>query len=120
MPDLHSDIGTTSSKHQKGTRRSERPKKPPSRYNDDAGFLIEPPKSAKKKVAQGENSEGTTSIPLLMSDWSNSQLSCYCDACGIDLDDSENDCFNHILKLEQARFSPFKRLAETSVEVREN
>lgn len=40
MPDLHSGIETRT----KGTRKSERPKRPSSRFNEEAGFLAKPPK----------------------------------------------------------------------------
>lgn len=40
-----------------GTRKSELKKMPPSRFNEDAGFLLDPPRSAKKKGAGGDNSK---------------------------------------------------------------
>lgn len=70
MPDLHGKKDPITSEHPKGSRRSERPKKPPSRFIEEA----EPPKSTKKKVSRGNNPEGTSSKHLLISDWSEYKL----------------------------------------------
>lgn len=56
------------------TRRSERPKKPSSRFTENAGFVAEPPKSSKKKNLKGDHLEGTKSLPLLINDWSDAQI----------------------------------------------
>lgn len=40
-----------------GTRKSERHKKPSLRFNEEAGFLVEPPRSAKKKGACKDSSK---------------------------------------------------------------
>lgn len=103
MPSLLGEPGESNTKESKGTRCSERMKKPYSRFNEEASFLAEPPKSTKKKIPQGESSEGTTSKLLLISDWTNAQLASYCDACGISFTDASNDCFNHIGLMEQTR-----------------
>lgn len=87
---------------QKGTRRSERIKKPSSRFNEEAGYIAEPPKSAKKRAPHDTAEEGTASKPLLISDWSNAQLACYCDVCGISFTESVSECLQHIRSLEQS------------------
>lgn len=61
MSDLPGDTDSMTAEQPKGTRRKERPKKPSSRFNVDAMFLAEPPKSPKKKVTRGDNEESTTS-----------------------------------------------------------
>lgn len=80
---------------------------------------MEPLRSTKKKIARGESSEGTSSTPLLLSDWSDVQLAAYCDACGIKFIDPASDCLNHIRMLEQSRSAPCQGTAVTSSEVRE-
>lgn len=65
------------------SRRSERHKKLSSRFNEDEGFIPKLPRSSKKKQHQEENSEGTSSNPLGISNWSSLQLASYCNACGI-------------------------------------
>lgn len=86
-------------------------------FNEDAGFIVEPPKSIKKKVSsRGRGIAEGTSKPLLLSDWSNAQISNYCDACGIVFANSVLDCINHIRMLEQLRSAFVVRPAETSVE----
>lgn len=82
----------------KGTRRSERPRKTPSRFNEDT----EPPKSTKKKVSKEEHLEGTSSKPLLISDWTDVQIASYCDLCGITFIDYVNEYINHIRMVEQS------------------
>lgn len=67
-------------------------------------FLTEPPKSIKKKVVGGDNSKGTSSKSLFISDWSNAQIFSYCGACGIALFESVNDCISHIRMLEMPHF----------------
>lgn len=62
LPDLPMEKDASISDQPKGTRRSERPRKPPSRFNEDT----EPPKSTKKKVSKEEHLEGTSSKPLLI------------------------------------------------------
>lgn len=52
----------------KGSRRNERQKKPSLRFNKEAGFLPEPPRSTKKKLLQEWSTEGTISKPLFLSD----------------------------------------------------
>lgn len=56
--------------------------------------------------------EGTSSKPLLISDWSNAQFSYYCNACGIDFGDSANECFNHIPMLEETLSASAKGLVK--------
>lgn len=101
-----------------GTRRSERPKKPSSRFTENAGFVAKPPKSSKKKNLKGDHLEGTKSLPLLINDWSDAQILNYCNACGIKFSDDVHVCINDIRMLERSRMA--NRSAETSVEVHEN
>lgn len=100
LRDLRGGFDLNSTKQPMGTRRSERPKKPSSRCNEDAGYVAEPQRSAKKKVLRGDIRKGTTSKPLLLSD--------YCDACGIYFVDSAPECINHLRLLEQSR-APLSR-----------
>lgn len=67
LPDLPVGKSSSTADQPKGTRRSGRPKKPPSRFDEKA----EQPKSSKKKVSSGEALEGTSLKPLLISDCSN-------------------------------------------------
>ncbi|KAH7689328.1 Zinc finger CCHC-type protein [Dioscorea alata] len=100
-----------------GARRSERQRKPSSRWTEDAGFIPEPPRSAKKKDTRDELREGTSSNPLLINDWTIAQLASYCSACGIDFstaDDHKIACLEHIRMLEKTRSAPSKGSAETS------
>lgn len=62
--------------------------------------------------------EGATSKPLRISDWSNSQLNSYCNACGIVFAESQNGCLNDIRSLELSRATPVLGQVETSDEVR--
>lgn len=101
----------------KGSRRSERQKKPSSRFNEDAGFVPEPPRSSKKKVLHDEPTEGTSNKPFLLSNWSNIQLASYCNACAIVFTDSQIHCLNNLRLLESKRATPMLRQAETSDEV---
>lgn len=101
------------------SRRSERQKKPSSRFNAEAGFIPEPPRSTKKKSLQKVASKGTPSTPLLISDWTNAQLVKYCNACGIDFTDSASVSLNSLRLLELARANSESGQAETSSEVRE-
>lgn len=111
----------------KGVRKSERQKKPSSRWNEEAGFWAEPPRSTKKKVLRDEPSEGTPSMPLLISDWSKVQFAKYCNACGISFDDSVSNldaCYDFIRNIEMSSsfacdVSNLER-AETSSKVRSN
>lgn len=67
LPDLPVGKNSYTSDQPKGIRRSGRPKKPLSRFDEE----VEPPKSFKKKVTSGEALEGTSLKPLLILDWSN-------------------------------------------------
>lgn len=49
-----------------GSRRSERQKKPTSRFNEEVGFIPERPRSTKKKILQEGSSKGIISKPLLL------------------------------------------------------
>lgn len=106
----------------KGTRRSARQKKPPTKWNEDARFVAEPPRSVKKISVREGTSEGMPSTPLLISDWSDAQISNYCNACGIFFSDSDShqiDCINYIRNLEMMKGSPVVGQTETPVEVRQ-
>lgn len=48
------------------TKRSERQKKPSTKWNENAGFVAKVPRFAKKKVTPGETLVGTSSKPLLI------------------------------------------------------
>lgn len=108
----------------KGVRKSERHKKPSSRWNEEAGFVAEPPRSTKMKVILEDPSEGAPSLPLAISDWSNSQIISYCNACGISFDISDGHldaCIYYICNVEKTRslacvVSNLEK-AETSMEV---
>lgn len=110
----------------KSLRKSERHKKPSSRWNEEAGFVAEPPRSTKKKVMSEDSSEGTLSKPLSISDWSNVQLASYCNACGINFVDPVchfEACVDYICKVENKRslacVGSTSEQTETSEEVRE-
>lgn len=101
--DLPCTVEESTADQPKSTCRSERPKKPSSRFTADASFVAELPKSTKKKVTpRGDTAEGT-SKPLLLSDWSNAQIAKYCEACGIVFTDPLSDSIAHIRMLEQLR-----------------
>lgn len=60
------------------------------------------------------------STPLLIFDWSDAQISNYCNACGIVFPDSDShqiDCINYIRNLEMMKGSPVVGQTETPVEV---
>lgn len=71
LPSLQEDNSLASLEQPKGTRTSERKKKPSSKWNEDAGFLAELPKSTKIKAVRGGTGEGMPIKPLLISEWSN-------------------------------------------------
>lgn len=72
LPDLPGALD-----HSHGTRRSERKKNPSSRFNEEAGYIVEPLRSSKKKAMRGDIGKGTSSKPCLISDWNNVQLAKY-------------------------------------------
>lgn len=117
LPNLYDGTESTTLEQPQGSRRSERPKKPSLRLNEDAGFLDEPLKSAKKKVLKRDNLEGTTSKPLLISDWFDAQISSYYNVCGINFYEFVHDCITYIRMLEKRRAAPSRGLAATSSEV---
>lgn len=119
MPDLYGGNDSTALGQSVGTRKSKRPKKQSSQFNEKAGFLIELPKSAKKKGTGGDCTKGASSKPLLISDWTNIQIASYCSACDISFSKSVNKCINHICMLE-TRSTSSKGMTETSSEVRGN
>lgn len=90
-----------------GTRRSERRKKPSSRWNEEAGFLPQPPRSSKKKGNSSTTPEGTIPNPLLFNDWNDLQLINYCNACGISFDSlhHRDNCLSHLRMLESTRMT---------------
>lgn len=114
LPDLQRGSDASEMKHSQRARRSERPKKPSSRFTEDAGFVAEPPHSVKKKVTRNGPEEGMTSKPLLISDWSNAQLACYCDSCGVSFTDFAFECLNHLHSFEQSRMSLSWEVVATS------
>lgn len=65
-------------------------------------------------MAGGDNSKGTSSKLLLISDWTNAQIVSYCDVCGIAFSEFVNDCISHIRMLERTRSASSKGPAETS------
>lgn len=92
-------------------KRSELQKKQSSRWNEDDGFVAEPHRSTKKKSSYGDLVEGTSSKPLLLSDWSNVQLLEYCNACGVDFVNSDkhaDECISYLRMRESERVTPFK------------
>lgn len=117
LPDLQ--IGSSLGNYDpaKGSRRSKRQKKPSSRFNEEAGFIPEPPRSSKKKLTQDGNVEGVTSKPLLFSYWTNAQLSSYCNVCGIVFSESQNECLHDIYLIKLSWATPVLGQAETSDEV---
>lgn len=117
LPGLQGSSSSGGNEPLKGCRRSERQKKPSSRFNSEAGFVPELPRSTKKKMVQEEATKGTFSKPLFFSDWTNAQLVSYCNACGVDFTDSASVFFNSLCLLELARSSNVSGQAETSTEV---
>ena len=85
LPDFCSEVSMTSQRQPSGTRRSERKRKPSSSWNENAGFLAQPPRSNKKKNTSVDIDNYITPKPLLISDWTNIQLDKFCEACGIKL-----------------------------------
>lgn len=118
LPGLQGGSPTGGKDPPKGSRRSERQKKPSSRFNTEAGFLPEPPRSSKKRAPSDGVNEGTSSKPLLISDWTDAQLAKYCNSCGIDFTDSVEVSLNSLRLLELARANIVSGQAETSSEVR--
>lgn len=89
--------------------------------------MAEPPRLTKKKALREESAEGTPFRPLLISDWSNAQITSYCNACGISFDGSAShldECIDFIRKVEKSRsltcVSSNLEQAEISSEVRDN
>lgn len=83
--------------------------------------MVKPPRLTKKKVARGDTSEGTSSKPLLISDWSNAQILSYYNACGItfaNFDSHVNDCVKHICLLEKSKVTLISGKTKNSSEVR--
>lgn len=116
LPGLHSGPLEDQQPLPPGARRSERQKKPSSRWNEDAGFVLEPPRSIKKKCTHDELREGISSNPLLLNDWTDAQLLSYCSACGIEFSESSShktDCLNHIRLSEKIKSAPSRGVAET-------
>lgn len=113
LPDLHGGFDSNAAELPRSARQSERQKKPFSRFNEEAGYIAEPPKSTKKKGIRSDNGEGTTSKPHLITDLNNVQLANYCDACGISFTESANDCLNHIRKLELSRIAPVSEMVSS-------
>lgn len=109
MPGLQEENSLVPMEQPKGTRKSKRQKEPSSKWNDDSSFLVGPPKLSKKNVVRGGNGEGTSSKPLLISDWSNAQILINCNAYGITFTESDsylNDCITYIHMLETSKSVP--------------
>lgn len=105
----------------------EQAKKPSFKWNEEARYVAEPPRSTKKKVLHGEPLKGMSSKPLFISNWSNAQIASYCYACGILFDDYalHMDAFiDYIRKVEKTRslscVGSHVEQAETSPEVSGN
>lgn len=113
LPGLQGGLEASGQRQATGLRKSERSKKPSSRFTEDAGYLTEPPKLTKKKGTVTEEVQGTSSKPLLISDWSNVQIASYCNACGISFTESVDACVNHIRSLELSRSMISKGLVAT-------
>lgn len=107
LPGLKEGESSLSTVVPKGVRKSERHKKPSSRWNKEAGFVPEPPRSTKKKGLCEDASAGTPSVPLALADWSNAQIVKYCNACGISFDCSVGHvdaCIDYIRNVEKNSF----------------
>lgn len=120
LPDLPGSRSSSATGQTQGTRKSERQKKPLLRFNEDTGCSAEPPKLTKKKGAGAEGVRGTSSKPLLISDWTTKQIASYCDACGISFTNSMHDCINHIRYMELDRSGTHLVQEESSSEDRRN
>lgn len=81
LPDLHGGSEPTAGEQALTTWKSERKKKPSSRYNEEAGFI---------------------------SDWNDAQLVKYIDACGISFTNDMNACLNHLRQLELLHLAPLR------------
>lgn len=97
------------------SRRSSRPKKPSTRWNEESGFIAPPPKSSKKKgMASNASQEGTPSTyASVLNSWTDAQILNYSKACGIDFLGSPTHklkCLATICGLESSRAK-----AETSM-----
>lgn len=67
--------------------------------------MAHPPKSIRKKMANGSSSEGTHNVPLLLLDWFNVQLHKYCYTCVINFANSlfhKVSCLAHIRYIENS------------------
>lgn len=58
MPNLLRGSKSVIAEQPRSTQRSESPKKHSSRFNEEAGYIVEPPKSTKKKVSRDDIEEG--------------------------------------------------------------
>lgn len=113
LPNLHGRSESVTRGQTRTTRKSEKKKKPSSRFNEEASFITEPPRSTKKKVMKGDDREGTSSKPCLISDWNNVQLANYYNACGISFTNAESACLNHLRQLKLSRLAPSRESASS-------
>lgn len=60
LPDMNGRSDDVAVEKSRGTRNSERKKKPSSRLNEEAGFIAEPPRLSKKKVLPGNDEKNTS------------------------------------------------------------
>lgn len=125
FPGTYSGVNTNSSPQVKNfpetTRRSERQKKPSSRWTEEAGYLALPSRSGKKKGSGAGSSslspEGTNPQPLSISDWSDVQLDKFCSACGIvlvDLNGHKEECLAMIHNSDCSIVAPVRSPAIAS------
>lgn len=59
LPGFQGGTDSEAQEQAKGPRKSKRPKKPPSRFTEEAGYLTEPPKSTKKKGAGADGAKAS-------------------------------------------------------------
>lgn len=71
LPDLKESSSSGGLATPRGSRGSERQKRPSTRFNEESGFVPEPPRSTKKKMPLEESTEGMISNPYLITDWTN-------------------------------------------------
>ncbi|XP_039121679.1 uncharacterized protein LOC120258373 [Dioscorea cayenensis subsp. rotundata] len=68
LPGMKEGSSSPTNHAPKGVRKSDRPKKPSSRWTEEAGYVAEPPRSTKKKVTRDDASEAPIDLRVKMED----------------------------------------------------
>ncbi|XP_039120359.1 uncharacterized protein LOC120256756 [Dioscorea cayenensis subsp. rotundata] len=89
-------------------RRSDRNKKPSTRWNEEAGFIQHPPRSSKKKIPEDPREGTIPQVHSSLNSWSDAQFQNYSIACGVKFLGSpqhKSKCFTIMKNLELERSS---------------